>query len=114
MGWKTIMFLGYFVFGWGQRPDFSGNWVFKSQSTISGNLYSNGSPKQMTITSKGDSLSVLRVTATPDGDVTNVETMGIDGKEVTGMTRSQRKKLMTWVCSGDRCTEVSKIYDLQD
>jgi hypothetical protein len=51
------------------QTDFSGTWKFDDQESISGNLYSNGSPTAYTIKQDGDVFTITTMS------------MGVDGKE---------------------------------
>jgi hypothetical protein len=98
------------------QTDFSGSWVFKTQESVSGNLYANGSPKSVAIKQAKSSITMDKTTAGQNGDVTTTETVGFDGKITEMKTVSGRKKTITGSWSPDKYgfTEVTLIYDKTD
>ena len=98
------------------QTDFSGSWIFKAQQSVSGNLYSNGSPKIVTIKQDQQSITMDKTTAGMNGDVASSETVGFDGKPVETVTPSHRKKTITGSWSADKksFTELTLIYDNSD
>ncbi len=51
------------VFCFAQNKDFSGTWNFTEQESISGKLYSNGSPKSFKITQSATQTIIEQTTA---------------------------------------------------
>jgi hypothetical protein len=98
------------------QTSLSGTWIFKSQESISGNLYSNGSPKSLTIKQDAKSITMEKTTAGNGGDVTNTEIANFDGQPVQMTTASKRKKTITATWSSDKksLTEIVQIYDATD
>ena len=72
---------------------FSGNWNFKNQESISGQLYSNGVPSKINISEAKDNLTLEKVTASGDGqEITTTEILPVNGKSFETVTSSKRKK----------------------
>jgi hypothetical protein len=98
------------------QTDFSGSWTFKIQESISGNLYSNGSPKSVLIEQDAKAISITKVTAGSDGDVTTTETVSFNGQPFATTTASKRKKAITGQWSTDKksFTEIALVFDATD
>jgi hypothetical protein len=99
------------------QTNYSGTWLLKDQKSISGQLYSNGVPKQMTITQTGDVITIDKTTAGADGtDVKSTETLGTDDKPFVTTTPAKRKKLVTikWDTDGKGFTEIANLYSAAD
>jgi len=99
-----------------QNIVFSGTWVFSDQESISGNLYSNGSPKLIKIDQQADSIRLEKTTSGADGDMVSKETLPFDGRPVEGLTSSKKRKSMTILWSKDKksFTETTHVYDPAD
>jgi hypothetical protein len=99
-----------------QKADFSGDWIFKDQQSISGKLYSNGVPKEIKATQKTDAITLEKTTAGANGDVTITETVPFDGKPFETLTASKKKKtvMITWDPSQKSLTETIQIYSPAD
>jgi hypothetical protein len=109
-----IIFCAFSVFA---QTDFSGSWKFVNQESVSGNLYSNGSPKTISITQTKTNISIEKITATGDGkDVTLTDMVSFDGKASETITTSKRKKVIVGEWSADKktFTETVNIYSLTD
>ncbi len=99
----------------GQNKDFSGNWNFKEQESISGKLYSNGSPKSFKITQSPAQTVIEQTTAGASGDVTSSTTLGFDGKAFETKTGTGRKKVVSLSWNGTSgYTTVTSIYNAAD
>jgi hypothetical protein len=98
------------------QTDFSGSWIVKGQESVSGKLYSNGSPKSLTIKQDDKNIILTKTTAGQDGDVTSTETFGFDGQPYEMTTPSKRKKVMTGTWSSDKksLTEIVQFYNATD
>lgn len=100
-----------------QRADFSGTWKFKEQASITGNLYSNGSPRQIKITQKDKDI-VIEKTATDENgkDVTGTDSLNFDKGVFEKITKSKRKKRITiqWTEDGKGFTEITTLYTAAD
>jgi hypothetical protein len=98
------------------QTDLSGAWTFKEQTSISGTLYSNGSPKQVIVTKSGNAILLTKTTAGTKGDVTTADTLTTDGKPTTTKTVSGKKKVLSavWLADKRTLTETTLIYDLTD
>ena len=100
-----------------QQTDFSGTWIFKDQQSISGNLYSNGVPKQITITQNNKSIIIEKITAVGDGtDATTRDTLTFDGKAFKSITASKRQKetILTWTDSKESFTTIATAFNPAD
>lgn len=96
------------------QTDFSGTWVFKDQQSISGNLYSNGVPKQITITQADKSMIIEKITAVGDGaDATATDTLKFDGKPFKSITASKRNKATTlaWDASKNSFITIATAFN---
>lgn len=99
-----------------QKTDFSGLWNFKDQSSISGTLYSNGSPTQIKITQKEREIAIAKTSADENGkDVTSTDSLNFD-KAFEKITKSKRKKHITlqWTEDGKGFTQITTIYTAAD
>jgi len=99
-----------------QKTDFSGNWSFTEQSSISGKLYSNGSPKAIKITLTATAITLEKTSAGASGDVTTSETVSLDGKPFETVTpTTKRKKVITIAWSSNSAlTEIASLYNATD
>lgn len=100
-----------------QQTDFSGTWLFKDQASISGKLYSNGSPKQIKATQNAGAITIERLNVKPNGEeVASIETIGFNGKPFEKVTASKRKKvvILKWANDGKSFTETALLYSLTD
>jgi len=100
-----------------QHTDFSGTWLFKDQQSISGNLYSNGVPKQITITQTGKALIIEKITAVGDGtDATSRDTLSFDGKPFKTLSPSKRPKEVTlkWNAAKEGFTTIATAFNPTD
>lgn len=115
---KTILTVVCFLscaFSFAQNKDFSGNWHFTEQESLSGKLYSNGSPKSFKITQSTGQVVIDQTTAGAGGDVTSSATLGFDGKPFESKTATGRKKVVTLTWNGTAgYTTVTSIYDAAD
>lgn len=94
-----------------QKSNFSGNWIFKEQESVSGKLYVNGSPKQISIKQKEGTIDFEKVSAGANGDVTTKETVEV-GKAYDYVSATKRKRSIsiTWSAGGDSFTTVTKLF----
>lgn len=98
-----------------QNKDLSGNWNFTEQESISGKLYSNGSPKSFKITQSAAQVIIEQTTAGANGDVTVSSTLPFNGKAFETKTGTGRKKLITLTWNGTSgYTTVTSIYNAAD
>ncbi len=103
------------VFCFAQNKDFSGTWNFTEQESISGKLYSNGSPKSFKITQSATQTIIEQTTAGANGDVTTSNTLTFDGKATESKTGTGRKKVVTLTWNGTSgYTTVTSIYNAAD
>lgn len=97
------------------QTNFSGEWKFTDQESLSGKLYSNGSPKALKITQSATQVIIEQTTAGASGDVTTSSTLTDDGKAFETKTASGRKKVVTLTWNGTAgFTTVTTTYDLTD
>lgn len=98
-----------------QNKDFSGAWNFSSQESVSGRLYSNGSPKKITIKQSGTDIVLETVTAGGSGDVSSSLQLKFDGTPAETTTQSGRKKkvTLTWNGTGSFTTQ-STVFNATD
>jgi hypothetical protein len=117
---KTILVIAIGIFGFVSaataQTDFSGTWILKEQKIITGQLYSNGVPKEMVITQTGDVVTIDKTTASADADVKTSETPGTEAKPFVTTTPSKRKKLITikWDTDHKGFTEIANLYSAAD
>ncbi len=103
------------LFSFAQNKDFSGTWKFAEQESISGKLYSNGSPKSFKITQSDNQTIIEQTSAGASGDVTTSNTLTFDGKATESKTGTGRKKVVTLTWNGTSgYTTVSSIYNAAD
>jgi hypothetical protein len=99
------------------QTDFSGTWDLQDQQSISGTLYSNGSPKQLVITQKDKSIFIQKTSTNTDGkDYTTVDTLTFDGKPFRSTTLSKKYKetTFTWNDSKDGFTTIGTAFNPAD
>jgi len=96
------------------QSNFSGTWTFKDQQSISGNLYANGSPKQVTITKTSSGINLAEVVNYGE-DTTITEALSLK-KTFETKTAMGRKKVITLSVSpdGSSFTEVANMYNVAD
>ncbi|HEY4194038.1 MAG TPA: hypothetical protein VGM63_00765 [Mucilaginibacter sp.] len=94
---------------------YNGTWKFNGQESISGNLYANGSPKQVTINQTGDTFDFESITTNQAGDAKTSESLTI-GKPVEAKTPMDRKKVSTiqWSADSKSLIETTNIYSKTD
>jgi hypothetical protein len=111
----VALFLFNTVVAFAQKNDISGTWVFKDQQGISGRLYINGSPKQVTVKQDGGGIKLESITSTGDKDTTTTESFGSNNLFETKTPRG-RKKVITlkWSDDGKSFKETTNIYSLTD
>ncbi len=97
-----------------QQQDFAGTWKLKEQKTISGTLYSNGVPKEMTITQTGNIITIDKVTAGDGTDIKSSETPGTEAKPFEIITPAKRKKLITITWNDKGFVEIANLYSAAD
>lgn len=103
------------IASYAQNKDFSGNWQFKEQESISGKLYSNGSPKVVKITQSAGQVVIESTTAGQNGDITSSVTLAFDGKPAELKTSSGKRKVLTLNWNGTSSfTTVASVYNLTD
>ena len=95
------------------QTNFTGKWIFDDQESISGKLYSNGSPKSFTVKQSEQDIMIERTSAGANGDVTSKETLLYGGKSTESVTASGRPKKSTVVLFADKTgfTHVTEIYN---
>jgi hypothetical protein len=111
----TIFLLAFFATK--AQTDFSGGWTFNNQQSISGTLYSNGSPKQIVIRQKDKTMFMQKVSTNADGnDYTTVDTLSFDGKPFVSTTLSKRYKETTlqWNNTKDGFTTTGNAFNPAD
>lgn len=98
-----------------QSPSLTGTWNFKSQESISGNLYANGSPSKVTISINGADQKMDYLTSDGQNDVPSSEIF-TGGEPFETKTPMGRKKVVVLTRSADKSsfTEVSSIYSPTD
>jgi len=98
-----------------QQDNFSGTWQFKNQQSVSGNLYANGSPKQVTI-NQNNSLAIALVMNYGAQDTTITEVFSSTAKPFETKTAMGRRDIITlkWADNHSNFTVISLIYDLND
>lgn len=99
-----------------QKTDFSGTWKFRDQESITGNLYSNGSPTQLKIMQKESAIAIVKTSADENGkDITSTDSLSPE-KTVEKITKSKRKKRMTleWSADGKGFTHMTTLYTAAD
>lgn len=98
------------------QTDLSGTRIFKGQQSVSGNLYSNGSPKSVSIKQDAGNITLSKTTAGNAGDVTSTETVAFNGQTFETITPSKRKKTITgsWDKDKKTFTEITHLYDATD
>lgn len=100
-----------------QKTDFSGTWKFREQQSITGNLYSNGSPRQIKITQKDKEIAIEKIAVDENGkDMINTDSLNFDKGAFEKITKSNRKKRITiqWTEDGKGFTSVTTIYAAAD
>lgn len=97
------------------QTELSGFWTFDKQESISGKLYSNGSPETVKISLDGSNLNIEKSTAVGDGTYTKAnETLVLDGKASEVITASKRKKVITLKKEGNKYIEFAILYNATD
>jgi hypothetical protein len=97
------------------QSELSGNWTFQKQESISGKLYSNGSPETIKINVDGSNVIIEKSTAVGDGTYTKIsETVSLDGKAFETVTASKRKKVITLKKDGTKYIEYAILYNVSD
>lgn len=99
-----------------QKTDFSGTWQFREQESITGTLYSNGSPTQLKIAQKSTEIAIAKTSADENGkDVTSTDSLNFE-KPLEKITKSKRKKRITleWTADGKGFTQTTTIYTAAD
>ena len=100
-----------------QKVDFSGSWNFTKQESISGKLYSNGSPMQINIMQSIALLSIDKInTGANNANVTISEKLTTEGKPVESITASKKKKTITttWAADGKSFIRFTTISGQED
>lgn len=100
-----------------QKTDFSGTWLFQGQESISGNLYSNGSPKKVKITQEASKVSLEKTSDRGDGtEVVLTDVVGFDGKGTETIGASKRKKVvsLSWSVDDKTFTSTVMVYSAAD
>jgi len=98
-----------------QNASLNGNWNFKDQQSISGNIYENGSPKKAAITQNGDRLKLTTTISTGDLDSTFTEALSIMPFEtITGRSHKKKVSVISWLPDHSGFTEISTIYSKDD
>lgn len=114
---KVLVFVCACVFATvlNAQTNFSGDWKFTDQESISGKLYSNGSPKSLKITQSATQVFIEQTSAGASGDVTTSSTLPSDGKAFETKTASGRKKIVTLTWNGTTgFTTVTSTFDTAD
>lgn len=111
----TALFFLISGLSYAQTNNLAGIWNFKEQQSISGNLYANGSPKQVTIKQTNDIFEFEFITADEEGDTKSNEKIS-SGKELESTTPMGRKKIskIQWSADGKTLTETTNIYSKTD
>lgn len=81
-----------------QKPNFSGTWNNPELEIISGIQYSNAMPAKIVIVQTKDSIKLERTSVESDGNVTNTETITLNGKQSIRISKSKRtiRTSATW------------------
>lgn len=112
----AIYFGCSFISGLG-RTDFGGDWWLKDEVSLTGRLYSNGIPKEMTVVQYSDSISIVKISSGLTGDVKANEILRFDGQLIESMSGSHKRKVtaMKW---GDKdqktFQEITRRYAVND
>jgi len=94
------------------QSELSGKWSFQEQESISGNLYSNGSPKTIKISVNGSAVIFEATTATASGtDATTRDTLKLNGAAFQTFTPSKRKKVISIKKAGSSYTVFTTVYN---
>ncbi len=96
----------------GQQTNFSGTWKNLELEMVSGIQYSNAVPTKIKITQTKDSIKLERTDVGSDGEVTSTETLSLNGKASTRVTKTSKRTISstaTWSNNGNTLTLVS-IY----
>lgn len=99
------------------QEDLSGAWNFNKQESVSGNLYSNGSPKAIRITQHKEDMMIEMTTAGQDADVTVTDTLSFTGKPYERITKKSKRKVVVtnkWSDDKKSITLVETIYSASD
>ncbi len=100
-----------------QKTNFSGTWTFKEQTSISGNLYSNGSPKQIKIDQHEKEIAIQKTSLDEKGeDFTQTDSLRFEGAPFEKITKSKRKKKISiqWTDDGKGFTATTSIFSAAD
>ena len=96
------------------QANFTGSWTFKDQQSISGNLYANGSPRQVTITQNGSEINLTEV-VNYGQDTTLTETLSLKKPFETKTPMGRKKEItLSSTSDGSSFAEVANIYNLAD
>lgn len=109
----AIYFLPFVSFA--QKIDFSGVWLIKEKSNISGIDYVNGLPKKINVTQYADSIKIERIINAEDNrDFTYSETVNFNGDSSAMITRAERRAFSTikWPIDSNTFTETTNYYSL--
>lgn len=95
------------------QTNFSGKWLFDNQESISGKLYSNGSPKSFTVKQSEQDIMIEKTTTGTNGDITSKETILIGGKVTQTTTASGRPRKSSIQFNADKTgfTQVTDIFN---
>lgn len=98
------------------QTNFTGKWNFVKQESVSGKLYSNGSPKSFTVKQSEQDIVIEKTTTSANGDVTSKETLLFGGKatETTITTGRPKKSSITLLADKKGFTHVTEIYNASD
>lgn len=111
----SVMMAMSCVIGFAQT-NFSGTWNFENQESISGKLYSNGSPKTFVVKQSEQNIMVQRTSAGANGDVTTSDNVLFDGKPTLSTTSSGRPKKVSASLLADHTgfTMVTELFNATD
>ena len=114
---KLLSILLFIVVTHSNEISFTGTWDLVDQQNISGNLYSNGVPKQMVIIQRSDSIIIKRLSTDQSGDdIIAIDSISFEGRPFETISISKRKKFVSanWNNKKDELTVTGKFYNLTD
>src|SRR5687767_7388496 len=76
-----------------QQTNFSGSYGEPELEMINGIQYSNAVATKIKVTQNKESIKLERTSAGTDGDVTNTETIALNGKESTRLGKSSKRTI---------------------
>jgi hypothetical protein len=107
----VMLFVSLAVFAGDEKANFSGEWVLNEEKSDMGEGGPRWAAGKLTITQKGDTMSVDRSRQRPDGEeFVTTEKLTLDGKECENMVwQSTKKSVATWSDDGKSLTITSTL-----